>query len=215
VLIRWQRPGHGMVSPALFIPILEETGLIVRVGTWVIHEACRKIALEQDQCGRGAPVGQRLGHPVLVGGLEEEVLKAIREHDIAPELLELELTESSLMSNAEETITVLQQPEGAGHPDFHRRLRHRLFLAGLPEALPDRQAENRHRLRARSDQQPRRRRHRAGHHQHGAQPEAGRDRRGRGEGCAAVLPAPPRLRRDAGLLFQPSAAGRRVRSHAA
>jgi EAL domain-containing protein (putative c-di-GMP-specific phosphodiesterase class I) len=43
VLIRWQRPGHGMVSPALFI-LAGRDGLIVRVGTWVLHEACRKIA---------------------------------------------------------------------------------------------------------------------------------------------------------------------------
>jgi diguanylate cyclase (GGDEF)-like protein/PAS domain S-box-containing protein len=115
VLIRWKRPGHGMVSPALFIPILEETGLIVRVGTWVIHEACRKIA----QWGKSGIGAVHLsvnvsGIQFFVGGLEEEVLKAIREHDIAPELLELELTESSLMSNAEETITVLRNLKELG-----------------------------------------------------------------------------------------------------
>ncbi|WP_254452041.1 EAL domain-containing protein, partial [Duganella vulcania] len=114
-LIRWRRPGHGMVSPALFIPILEETGLIVRVGTWVLHEACRKIAL----WGRSGVGAVHLsvnvsGIQFFVGGLEEEVLKAIKKHDIAPELLELELTESSLMSNAEETITVLQNLKALG-----------------------------------------------------------------------------------------------------
>jgi len=115
VLIRWQRPGHGMVSPALFIPILEETGLIVRVGSWVIHEACRKIA-HWGKTGAGAVhlSVNVSGIQFFVGGLEEEVLKAIREHDIAPELLELELTESSLMSNAEETITVLQNLKRLG-----------------------------------------------------------------------------------------------------
>ncbi|MFA9215873.1 MAG: EAL domain-containing protein [Sphingomonadaceae bacterium] len=115
VLLRWKRPGHGMVSPALFIPILEETGLIVRVGTWVLHEACRKIA----QWGRNStgPVHLSVnvsGIQFFVGGLEEEVLKAIREHGIAPELLELELTESSLMSNAEETIAVLHNLKALG-----------------------------------------------------------------------------------------------------
>ncbi|MHA4870585.1 EAL domain-containing protein [Duganella sp. PWIR1] len=115
VLIRWQRPGHGMVSPALFIPLLEETGLIVRVGTWVIHEACRKIA-HWNKTGAGAVhlSVNVSGIQFFVGGLEEEVLKAIREHGIAPELLELELTESSLMSNAEETITVLQNLKALG-----------------------------------------------------------------------------------------------------
>ena len=115
VLIRWKRPGHGMVSPALFIPILEETGLIVRVGSWVIHEACRKIAHWRKTNGWAVHLSVNVsGIQFFVGGLEEEVLKAIKEHDIAPELLELELTESSLMSNAEETITVLQNLKALG-----------------------------------------------------------------------------------------------------
>ncbi|RZT11332.1 PAS domain S-box-containing protein/diguanylate cyclase (GGDEF) domain-containing protein [Duganella sp. CF402] len=115
VLIRWQRPGHGMVSPALFIPILEETGLIVRVGTWVIHEACRKIAHWHKTNAGSVHLSVNVsGIQFFVGGLEEEVLKAIREHGIAPELLELELTESSLMSNAEETISVLQNLKALG-----------------------------------------------------------------------------------------------------
>ncbi len=115
VLIRWKRPGHGMVSPALFIPLLEETGLIVRVGTWVIHEACRKIAQWQKSDAGAVPLSVNVsGIQFFVGGLEEEVMKAIRDHDIAPELLELELTESSLMSNAEETITVLQNLKALG-----------------------------------------------------------------------------------------------------
>jgi diguanylate cyclase (GGDEF)-like protein/PAS domain S-box-containing protein len=114
-LIRWQRPGHGMVSPALFVPILEETGLIVKVGTWVINEACRKIA-EWGAAGIG-PVHLSVnvsGIQFFLGGLEEEVLKAIKVNDIAPELLELELTESSLMSNAEETIAVLRNLKSLG-----------------------------------------------------------------------------------------------------
>jgi EAL domain-containing protein (putative c-di-GMP-specific phosphodiesterase class I) len=104
-----------MVSPALFVPILEETGLIVRVGTWVLNEACRKIA----EWGRTRIGAVHLsvnvsGIQFFVGGLEEEVMRAIKLHGIAPELLELELTESSLMSNAEETITVLQNLKKLG-----------------------------------------------------------------------------------------------------
>ena len=114
-LIRWMRPGHGMVSPALFVPILEETGLIVRVGTWVLNEACRKIA--EWSASKVGPVHLSVnvsGIQFFVGGLEEEVLKAIKVHGIAPELLELELTESSLMSNAEDTITVLRNLKKLG-----------------------------------------------------------------------------------------------------
>ncbi|WP_426077862.1 EAL domain-containing protein [Janthinobacterium sp. PSPC3-1] len=115
VLIRWRRPGHGMVSPAVFIPLLEETGLIVRVGNWVLDQACRKIA---EWCSSSiGPVHLSVnvsGIQFFVGGLEEEVLRAIRKHDIAPDLLELELTESSLMSNAEETIAVLSNLKALG-----------------------------------------------------------------------------------------------------
>jgi diguanylate cyclase (GGDEF)-like protein/PAS domain S-box-containing protein len=114
-LIRWKRPGHGMVSPALFIPILEETGLIVPVGTWVLNEACRMIS-KWGKSSTG-PVHLSVnvsGVQFFLGGLEEEVLNAIKVHEIAPELLELELTESSLMSNAEDTITVLRNLKALG-----------------------------------------------------------------------------------------------------
>jgi diguanylate cyclase (GGDEF)-like protein/PAS domain S-box-containing protein len=114
-LIRWKRPGHGMVSPALFIPILEETGLIVPVGTWVLNEACRMISRWGKS--KTGPVHLSVnvsGVQFFLGGLEEEVLKAIKVHQIAPELLELELTESSLMSNAEDTITVLRNLKALG-----------------------------------------------------------------------------------------------------
>jgi diguanylate cyclase (GGDEF)-like protein/PAS domain S-box-containing protein len=114
-LIRWKRPGHGMVSPALFIPVLEETGLIVPVGTWVLNEACRMISKWGKS--RTGPVHLSVnvsGVQFFLGGLEEEVLNALKVHQIAPELLELELTESSLMSNAEDTITVLRNLKALG-----------------------------------------------------------------------------------------------------
>jgi diguanylate cyclase (GGDEF)-like protein/PAS domain S-box-containing protein len=114
-LIRWKRPGHGMVSPGLFIPILEETGLIVPVGTWVLNEACRMISKWGKS--KTGPVHLSVnvsGVQFFLGGLEEEVLNAIKVHEIAPELLELELTESSLMSNAEDTITVLRNLKALG-----------------------------------------------------------------------------------------------------
>ncbi|UUZ55207.1 EAL domain-containing protein [Massilia sp. H-1] len=117
--------------------MLEETGLIVPVGTWVINEACRMISKWGKS--RTGPVHLSVnvsGVQFFLGGLEEEVLNAIKVHEIAPELLELELTESSLMSNAEDTITVLRNLEGARHQDLDRRLRHRLFEPGLPQALP-------------------------------------------------------------------------------
>jgi EAL domain-containing protein (putative c-di-GMP-specific phosphodiesterase class I) len=87
----------------------------VRVGTWVLNEACRKISeWGKTRIGAVHLSVNVSGIQFFVGGLEEEVMRAIKEHDIAPELLELELTESSLMSNAEETITVLQNLKKLG-----------------------------------------------------------------------------------------------------
>jgi diguanylate cyclase (GGDEF)-like protein/PAS domain S-box-containing protein len=114
-LIRWQRPGHGMVSPALFVPILEDAGLIVPVGNWVIDQACRRIS----EWGK-SPIGpvhlsvNVSGIQFFIGSLEDEIRGALKRHDIAPELLELELTESCLMSNAESTITVLRNLKALG-----------------------------------------------------------------------------------------------------
>ncbi|TFW26507.1 EAL domain-containing protein, partial [Massilia arenosa] len=113
-LLRWQRPGHGMVSPAVFIPVLEETGLIVRVGQWVIEEACRAIA-GWSRAGMPVQVSVNVsGVQFVVETLEEDIKGAIGRHGISPELLELELTESSLMSNAEQTIAVLRNLKALG-----------------------------------------------------------------------------------------------------
>ncbi len=114
-LIRWQRPGHGMVSPALFVPILEDAGLIVPVGNWVIDQACLRIS-EWGKSKIG-PVHLSVnvsGIQFFIGSLEDEIRGALKRHDIAPELLELELTESCLMSNAESTITVLSNLKALG-----------------------------------------------------------------------------------------------------
>jgi diguanylate cyclase (GGDEF)-like protein/PAS domain S-box-containing protein len=114
-LIRWQRPGHGMVSPQLFVPILEDAGLIVPVGAWVLDQACRQIRAWSDSAVGKVQLSVNVsGIQFFVGGLENEVRNALTKHDIAPELLELELTESCLMSNAEETITVLRNLKALG-----------------------------------------------------------------------------------------------------
>jgi len=108
-LLRWDRPGHGLVAPALFIPVLEESGLIVQVGTWVIGAACRQI--KEWQLGEVGSVqvsvnvaGRQFGE----GDLEADVVRALADTDIPASLLELELTETSLMVNTERTIACLR-----------------------------------------------------------------------------------------------------------
>ncbi|MDC8759652.1 EAL domain-containing protein [Janthinobacterium fluminis] len=107
-LLRWRRPGYGLVSPAEFVPLLEDTGLIVRAGGWIIDEACRQIA-----AWRAAGVGavhvavNVSSRQFAEGDVEGEVRLALARHEVPAGLLELELTESALMANAERTIAVL------------------------------------------------------------------------------------------------------------
>ena len=105
-LIRWWHPERGLVPPGRFIPIAEENGLIVPIGAWVLHEACRQ-----------AVAWQEAGLPELViaanlsavqfrrGSLEKTVVSALMASGLDPSCLELELTESILIG---ETETVLQ-----------------------------------------------------------------------------------------------------------
>ena len=107
-LLRWQRPGHGLVSPASFIPALEESGLIVRVGSWVIAAACRQIALWMQSSIGPIQVSVNVSSRQFIeGDLERDVSNALTVNGVAADLLELELTESSLMLNIERTIATL------------------------------------------------------------------------------------------------------------
>ena len=107
-LLRWRRPGYGLVAPAEFVPVLEDTGLIVRVGSWVIQAACRQIAEWRDsEVGPVRVAVNVSSRQFAEGDLEGEVTRALAQYGVAPELLELELTETALMSNAERTIVVL------------------------------------------------------------------------------------------------------------
>jgi diguanylate cyclase (GGDEF)-like protein/PAS domain S-box-containing protein len=114
-LLRWNRPGHGLVYPAEFVPVMEETGLVVRVGEWIISEACRQIAAWNEQGVRDIRVAVNVSSRQFVeGDLEQTVRDALERHDVEPALLELELTESALMVNAEHTIEVLSSLKQMG-----------------------------------------------------------------------------------------------------
>ena len=107
-LLRWQRPGFGLVYPAEFVPVLEDTGLVLRVGNWIIDAACRQIAAWlHDGTGPVRVAVNVASRQFVEGDLEQLVRDALARHQVPPELLELELTETALMSNAERTIAVL------------------------------------------------------------------------------------------------------------
>lgn len=114
-LLRWKRPGHGLVSPANFIPALEETGLIVPVGEWVIAAACRHIRQWAQEWRAPVRVAVNVSAiQLLREGLVQCVSEAIKINDIDPAMLEVEITESSLMSDTERAITVLRELKALG-----------------------------------------------------------------------------------------------------
>jgi diguanylate cyclase (GGDEF)-like protein len=114
-VIRWLHPERGCVLPEAFIPLAEDTGLIIPIGEWVLQSACSEIqALRRT----GFP---SLSVMVNISSIQlrqkdfaNTVIRATKAHDIDPHSLELELTESILMQNIESTITKLQELKDIG-----------------------------------------------------------------------------------------------------
>jgi len=114
-LLRWQHPLRGLVSPLEFIPLLEETGLIVPVGTWVLQQACAEAARWHQQGHTGLSVAVNLSARQLQSAeLVSDVQQALANSGLPAHALELELTESLLMSHVEDNIAVLNRLKGMG-----------------------------------------------------------------------------------------------------
>jgi diguanylate cyclase (GGDEF)-like protein/PAS domain S-box-containing protein len=106
-LVRWEHPTRGMVQPAEFIPLLEDTGLIVPVGRLVLNEACRWAAHMQKECPRNPPLSIAVNvsaHQLQRPEFIDEVRSALRESGIPPNSLTLELTESVMMQDLEVSL---------------------------------------------------------------------------------------------------------------
>ena len=114
-LLRWAHPKRGMVSPLDFIPVAEETGLIIDIGAWVVSEAVRQLAVWRDQ-GRGLGwVSVNVSARQLQDtGLVTHVESALRRHQIPAELLVLEITESAMAADPEMSLVVLSQLRDLG-----------------------------------------------------------------------------------------------------
>jgi EAL domain-containing protein (putative c-di-GMP-specific phosphodiesterase class I)/ActR/RegA family two-component response regulator len=109
-LLRWQHPERGLVSPANFIPILEDNGMIVPVGAWVLDEACRQLKVWMAEGTPVVPVSVNLsGRQLQQRDLARSVERVLLERDVDPRLIELEITESVLMSNAEQAGEILRK----------------------------------------------------------------------------------------------------------
>ena len=152
-LLRWEHPERGLVPPMDFIPVAEETGLIIELGRWVLQAACRQGRQWLDRFPASADFtmsvnlsARQLAQPRLA----EEVAAALEESGFPAENLVLEITETVLMNDTTVTIATLRRAQAARRPPGHRRLRHRLLVADLPAALPDRHPQDRQVLRRRA-----------------------------------------------------------------
>jgi diguanylate cyclase (GGDEF)-like protein len=114
-LVRWQHPNRGLVSPGAFIPLAEETGLIVPLGEWVLAEACRQARAWQKEGLTGLCVGINLSaRQFHDAGLIDRIRSIIEASGLDPRWLELELTESMIMRDPTAAVKTMHQLKGLG-----------------------------------------------------------------------------------------------------
>jgi diguanylate cyclase (GGDEF)-like protein/PAS domain S-box-containing protein len=114
-LVRWHHPRRGMVGPLDFIPLAEETGLIIQLGRWVLDEACRQaVAWEAAGGGQLHMSVNVSGRQTQQAGFVAEVAQVLRETGLEPSRLTLEFTESVLMRDAEATTDMLRDLKAVG-----------------------------------------------------------------------------------------------------
>jgi EAL domain-containing protein (putative c-di-GMP-specific phosphodiesterase class I) len=116
-LVRWQHPTRGMISPAEFIPLAEETGLIIPLGQWVLEESCRQMREWQEQslANRMLSVSVNLsGKQLSRADLCQQIKSILERTGLDPCALKLEITESVVMENADLAINMLKQLRALG-----------------------------------------------------------------------------------------------------
>ncbi|MEA5097859.1 MAG: EAL domain-containing protein [Burkholderiaceae bacterium] len=114
-LLRWQHPEMGLIPPMTFIPLAEDSGLIVPIGNWVLHEACRQMVGWQQAGAQGLVIAVNLSAVQFTrGDLEQSVISALEMSGINPWQLELELTESILIDNTEHNLNMVHRLKALG-----------------------------------------------------------------------------------------------------
>ena len=110
-LLRWRHPERGLISPVEFIPIAEDTGLIVPIGAWVIREACTRASQWPDHVRVAVNVSPVQFHR---GALHETILRALADSGLAPGRFEVEITESIFLEGSETTLKLLHSLRSLG-----------------------------------------------------------------------------------------------------
>ncbi|HEY7006469.1 MAG TPA: EAL domain-containing protein [Sphingomicrobium sp.] len=110
-LLRWNHPKRGLISPVDFIPVAEDTGLIVPIGAWVIREACARAATWPEQIRIAVNVSPVQFHR---GALHETILRALATSGLEPNRLEVEITESIFLEGSETTLRLLHALRALG-----------------------------------------------------------------------------------------------------
>jgi len=114
-LLRWNHPERGDIGPSEFIPIAEETGLIVPIGQWVLREACKQVKVWSTSSVGAVPVSVNISsHQFKDSGLIKAVFEALNSAGIEANLLELEITESVLLQDVDKTLIELKALKEAG-----------------------------------------------------------------------------------------------------
>ena len=112
--MRWQCPEYGLIAPNDFIPLAEETGLIIPIGRWVMHTACHQ-AMAWNPAADGPGIAVNVSAvQLLEPGFAGQVAALLAETGLAPQRLEIEITESSVIGHLADAITVLGQLRDMG-----------------------------------------------------------------------------------------------------
>jgi PAS domain S-box-containing protein/diguanylate cyclase (GGDEF)-like protein len=113
-LLRWRHPERGFVPPSVFIPLAEETGLILEIGEWVLHQVCRQLRAWRQAGLPVVPVAVNLSAHQFTEQILGTLRRVLADCTLEPDLLELELTESASMADAGKSFALLAQLKGMG-----------------------------------------------------------------------------------------------------
>ena len=137
VLLRWMQPAMGLISPARFIPVAEDSGLIINIGEWVLRQSCKTLKeWQKNGCAPSVLCINVSGHQLLQADFIFQVENILKEYEVEPSSIELEITESYLMYDTTNVTTTLMALRtlgvGIAIDDFGTSYASLKYLQALP-----------------------------------------------------------------------------------